>query len=120
MCARTHQLVCCCVLSVFQATLVVRLYVFDLYACVCVFVGTVGYGVCDCCMSVCLCWACIVVMLVCAPKCANVEPQLHVVLCVCQCVCVCLVLFVLSTVCACDCVYECMCVDRLARMWGYV
>jgi len=49
----------------------------------CVFVGTVGYGVCDCIMSVGMCWACIVVMLVCTP---NVEPQLHVVLCLCVCV----------------------------------
>ena len=38
--------------------------------CVCVFVGNVGYGVCDCCM----CWCVLGLycfMLVCAPKCGT-------------------------------------------------
>ena len=38
-----------------------------LVVCMCVFVGTVGYGVYGCC----ICWACIVVMLMCAPKCGT-------------------------------------------------
>jgi len=35
--------------------------------CMCVIVGDVGYGVYGCC----ICWACIVVMLMCAPKCGT-------------------------------------------------
>jgi len=72
--------------------------------CVCVFVGTVGYGVCDCCM----CWFCVGLVLLsywCVPL--NVEPQLHVVVCVWMCLvrdCV-----LVSIVCGCVCVYECMC-----------
>ena len=64
-------------------------------------------------------WACIVVMLVCAPKCGTAVAR--GVVCVWMCVdvfstCLC----VLGIVCVCVCVYESVCVDRLARMWGYV
>ena len=52
------------------------------------FVGTVGYGVCDCIMSVGMCWACIVVMLVCAPKCGTAVARGVVCVCVCVCGCV--------------------------------
>jgi len=55
-------LICVCIVCLYVFWLIVHVWL-----CVCVFVGAAGYGVCDCCM----CWACIVVMLVCAPLCGT-------------------------------------------------